>query len=68
MNVLFHKFSLLVLKKGLNLYQIDVLSNPIYECERDKFIRQSFRFLRESENSLNQTHGIPIGIGQRAYE
>jgi hypothetical protein len=31
------------------LYQIDILSNPIYECERDKFTQQSFHFLETSQ-------------------
>jgi hypothetical protein len=38
-------FSLLGVKKGVNLCQIDVFSNLIYECEKDKFTRRSFPFL-----------------------
>jgi hypothetical protein len=55
-------------EKGLNLHQIDVLSNPIYECERDKFTRKSFLFLRELEKSLNKTRESPIGTGQHVDE
>jgi hypothetical protein len=39
----------------MSLNQTRDLSNPINECERDKFTRQSFLFLDESEKSLNQT-------------
>jgi hypothetical protein len=47
------------------LHQIDVLSNPIYECERDKFTRQYFLFLKMSqEKSLNQTHDLSNPINE----
>jgi hypothetical protein len=45
----FMSFSLLGVKKGINLCQIDVFSNPIYECEKYKFTRQYFLFLVMSQ-------------------
>jgi hypothetical protein len=44
-------------EKGLNLYQIDVLSKPFNECERDKFTEHYFFFFLESKKNLTKSQG-----------
>jgi hypothetical protein len=48
-------------EKGINVYQVDIFSNPWNECEKTSILDDLFLF-KESKKSLKETPKVPFFV------